>query len=71
MFGRLLPGEGVLPLVQWLEVILRRDPVPTIGVEVFSEELVALKPGGAAGRVAKTTRAVLAQVRAAAAHPSH
>jgi sugar phosphate isomerase/epimerase len=71
MFGRLLPGEGVLPLVQWLEVILRRDRIPTIGVEVFSEELVAMKPEEAAGRVAKSTRAVLAQVAGAAAHPSH
>jgi sugar phosphate isomerase/epimerase len=71
MFGRLLPGEGVLPLVEWLDVILRRDPLPTIGVEVFSEELVALRPEDAAGRVAKTTRAVLAQVVGTDTHSSH
>ena len=71
MFGRLLPGEGVLPLVEWLEVILRRDPLPTIGVEVFSEELVALPPEKAAGRVAETTRAVLGRVQATLAAPSH
>ncbi len=71
MFGRLLPGEGALPLVEWLEVLLHRDPLTTIGVEVFSEELVAMKPEDAAGRVAKTTRAVLAQVGGAGGHPSH
>jgi sugar phosphate isomerase/epimerase len=63
MGGRLLPGEGELPLVGWLEVILRRDPQLTVGVEVFSAELNALKPEEACARVAETTRAVLAQVR--------
>ncbi len=71
MFGRLLPGEGVLPLVEWLDIILRRDSLPTIGVEVFSEELVALPPEKAAGRVADTTRRVLGQVQRGLSAPSH
>jgi sugar phosphate isomerase/epimerase len=62
MGGRLLPGEGELPLVQWLRVILGRDPGLTVGVEVFSEDLNALKPEEAAGRVAQSTRRVLAQL---------
>ena len=70
MGGRLLPGEGELPLVQWLTVILGRDPGLTVGVEVFSDELNALKPEDAAGRVASTTRAVLKRVRRGTAHPS-
>jgi sugar phosphate isomerase/epimerase len=70
MGGRLLPGEGELPLVQWLEVILARDPGLTVGVEVFSDELTALKPEDAAGRVAQTTRGVLAQLQRAGASPS-
>jgi sugar phosphate isomerase/epimerase len=71
MGGRLLPGEGELPLVPWLEVILRRDPGLTVGVEVFSDELNALKPEEAAGRVAATARALLRRVRQGAPHPSH
>ncbi|MBS0578072.1 MAG: sugar phosphate isomerase/epimerase [Proteobacteria bacterium] len=71
MFGRLLPGEGELPLVEWLDILLRRDPELTIGVEVFSEELTALTAEKAAGRVAETTRGVLAQVRRSLTAPSH
>ncbi|HEY1492778.1 MAG TPA: sugar phosphate isomerase/epimerase family protein [Steroidobacteraceae bacterium] len=71
MFGRLLPGEGELPLVEWLTVILRRDPALTVGVEVFSEELVALTPEKAAGRVATTTRGVLSRVQRSLSALSH
>ena len=52
MFGRLLPGEGELPLVALLRELLGREPGLTVGVEVFSEELKALparggrRPGG-------------------------
>jgi sugar phosphate isomerase/epimerase len=70
MGGRLLPGEGELPLVQWLRVILGRDPGLTVGVEVFSDELTALAPDDAAGRVARSTRRVLAQLPPARASPS-
>lgn len=71
MFGRLLPGEGELPLVDWLDIILRRDPGLTVGVEVFSEELTRLTAEKAAGRVAVTTRAVLEQVQRSLAAANH
>jgi len=60
MFGRLLPGEGELPLAQMLRVLLARDPALVVGVEVFSEELQRLPADEVARRVAFTTEAVLA-----------
>ncbi|HUL18702.1 MAG TPA: sugar phosphate isomerase/epimerase family protein [Steroidobacteraceae bacterium] len=63
MFGRLLPGEGELPLVPLLRELLGREPGLTVGVEVFSEELRALTPKDAAARVASTTARVLREVR--------
>ena len=59
MFGRLLPGEGELPLVPLLRDLLGREPGLTVGVEVFSEELKALTPQEAAARVASSTLKVL------------
>jgi sugar phosphate isomerase/epimerase len=61
MGGRLLPGEGELPLVPMLRGLLRRDPGLTVGVEVFSDELRALSPPQIAARVAASTRGVLRQ----------
>ena len=63
MFGRLLPGEGELPLVPLLRSLLGREPGLTVGVEVFSEELKALSPKAAAARVAASTARVLKEVR--------
>jgi sugar phosphate isomerase/epimerase len=63
MFGRLLPGEGELPLVPLLRDLLGREPALTVGVEVFSEELKALTPQEAAARVASSTLKVLKEVR--------
>jgi sugar phosphate isomerase/epimerase len=62
MFGRLLPGEGEIPLIPWLQVLRARAPELTVGVEVFSEELKALSPSEAARRVAASTRTVLRSV---------
>jgi sugar phosphate isomerase/epimerase len=62
MFGRLLPGEGEIPLVPWLQALGERSPGLTVGVEVFSEELKALEPKEAARRVAASTRRVLQEV---------
>jgi sugar phosphate isomerase/epimerase len=59
MGGRLLPGEGELPLVPMLQGLLGRDPGLTVGVEVFSDELRALSPTEIAARVAASTRGVL------------
>jgi sugar phosphate isomerase/epimerase len=64
MFGRLLPGDGELPLVPLLRDLLGREPGLTVGVEVFSEELKALTPQEAAARVASSTLKVLKEVRA-------
>jgi sugar phosphate isomerase/epimerase len=61
MGGRLLPGEGELPLVPLLQGLLGRDPGLTVGVEVFSDELRALPPSEIAARVASSTRGVLRQ----------
>jgi hypothetical protein len=66
MFGRLLPGEGELPLVPLLRDLFRREPGLTVGVEVFSEELKALPPKEAAARVAASTARVLKEVRTGA-----
>ena len=63
MFGRLLPGDGELPLVPLLRDLLGREPGLTVGVEVFSEELKALTPQEAAARVASSTLKVLKEVR--------
>ncbi len=61
MGGRLLPGEGELPLVPMLRGLLGRDPGLTVGVEVFSDELRALSALEIAARVAASTRCVLRQ----------
>jgi sugar phosphate isomerase/epimerase len=61
MFGRLLPGEGEIPLVPWLRVLRSHTPGLTVGVEVFSEELKVLDPSEAARRVAASTRRVLGE----------
>ncbi len=62
MGGRLLPGEGELPLAALLEALFAHSPGLTVGVEVFSDELRGLPAPEVARRVAASTRAVLAQV---------
>ena len=62
MGGRLLPGEGELPLVPLLKGLLGREPALTVGVEVFSDELRRLAPKEVAARVAASTRGVLRAV---------
>lgn len=52
MTGRLLPGEGELPLREIAAAALANNPDLTIELEVFSEELGAMAPGDAALRVA-------------------
>ncbi len=65
MGGRLLPGEGELPLVDLLKGLLSQEPGLTVAVEVFSEELKALPAHEIAARVASATRRVLARVSGA------
>lgn len=52
MTGRLLPGEGELPLGEIVAAALANSPDLTIEVEVFSEELGAMAADDAAQRVA-------------------
>src|SRR5579863_6713298 len=56
MGGRLLPGEGEMPLVGLLQALLQREPGLTVAVEVFSDELKALPAPEIAARVAASTR---------------
>jgi sugar phosphate isomerase/epimerase len=53
MSGRLLPGEGTLPLSAIVEAVLANSPGITAEVEVFSEALGALSADVAAGRTAE------------------
>lgn len=63
MSGRLLPGEGELPLTAWLPALLRRQRrLTAIGVEVFSEELKAHAPAEIARRVAASAGGLLARL---------
>lgn len=63
MSGRLLPGEGELPLGAWLSVLLRRQRrLTAIGVEVFSEELKAHAPAEIARRVAASGAALMGRL---------
>ena len=59
MSGRLLPGEGELPLVEMLRLLLRSDPGQVVAVEVFSEDLKRLPPREAASRVAASAADVV------------
>jgi sugar phosphate isomerase/epimerase len=61
MSGRLLPGEGELPLIELLRVLMARAAPATVGVEVFSDELRALPAAEVARRVAASTATVFAQ----------
>jgi sugar phosphate isomerase/epimerase len=62
MAGRLLPGDGELPLVELTRRLLADHPNAVVGVEVFSGELQAMAAREAALLAAVATRTVLAQV---------
>ena len=64
MAGRLLPGKGDLPLVEWTGRLLADHPDAVVGVEVFSGELQAMPAAEAALLAAVATRDVLARVGA-------
>lgn len=57
MTGRLLPGEGDLPLGEIVAAALANSPDITLEVEVFSEELAAMTADAAAARTAGAVRA--------------
>jgi sugar phosphate isomerase/epimerase len=52
MSGRDLPGEGVLPLTEVVQAVLRNRPGVTAEVEVFNDELRSLSLDAAAARTA-------------------
>jgi sugar phosphate isomerase/epimerase len=56
MSGRLLPGDGILPLREIIAAGLANNPEVTFEVEVFNAELKALSPNDAAARVAGAIR---------------
>lgn len=56
MTGRLLPGEGEMPLREIVRAALANSPGLTIETEVFSEELAGLDSDAAASRVAEAVR---------------
>ena len=60
--GRLLPGEGELPLRELVEAALENSPDATIDVEVLNDELRALSSNEAAVRLADAVRAWRATV---------
>ena len=62
MTGRSMPGDGELPLVDMLNIILPKNPGVDVGVELFSAELRALPPDVAMQRVVTAMRKVLERV---------
>jgi hypothetical protein len=62
MSGRLLPGEGELPLVALTQHVLADHPAAVVGVEVFSGELQAMPAIDAALLAGTAIRDVLLKV---------
>jgi sugar phosphate isomerase/epimerase len=56
MTGRLLPGDGELPLAAILRAALENNPGLDVELEVFNAELHSLAPGTAAARIASSLR---------------
>jgi sugar phosphate isomerase/epimerase len=52
MSGRLLPGEGELPLREWVEAALANSPEATVDLEVLNDELRGLPADEAAACLA-------------------
>jgi sugar phosphate isomerase/epimerase len=60
--GRLAPGEGELPLVEMLRVLLANNRGLRVGIEVFNREQRELPPDLAVARVVEPMRRVLARL---------
>ena len=54
--GRLLPGEGELPLRELVEAALENSPDATLDIEVLNDELRAMPAADAAMRLAESAR---------------
>jgi sugar phosphate isomerase/epimerase len=59
MTGRLLPGEGELPLAAMVTAVLAVHPELPVGIEIFNEELLTMDPDEAARRAATSLRRTL------------
>jgi sugar phosphate isomerase/epimerase len=55
--GRLLPGEGELPLHEVVEAALENSPDATVDIEVLNDELRNLPPDDTAARLSTAARA--------------
>ena len=60
--GRLLPGEGELPLRELVEAALENSPTATLDIEVLNEELRNLPPAEAAAQLAAAATAWRASI---------
>jgi len=58
-FGRLVPGEGAMPLAELIATVHANAPDLTANVEAFSHELQAMEPAAAAARIAAGLRRVM------------
>jgi len=58
-WGRLLPGEGVLPLAQIIRAVRANAPDLTLNAEIFSEELQQREPNDAAHAIAQALGRVM------------
>lgn len=67
MAARLLPGEGAIPLVDWIQLLDEVGSQAPIGVEVFSHALNALSPAEVGRRCGEAARRVLQRARGPAA----
>jgi len=63
MHNRLLPGEGVIPLVDIVRTLDRIGYRGPMGAEIFSDALNDLPASEVGERAARATRALLAQAR--------
>jgi sugar phosphate isomerase/epimerase len=56
MWGRLIPGEGALPLQETIDLVMANNPGIGIDGEIFSKELVERPDDETASRVAQALR---------------
>lgn len=61
-WGRLLPGDGVLPLAEIVRIVRANAPQITLNAEIFSEELQARPPAEAAYDIARSLRRLVEAV---------
>ena len=58
-WGRLLPGEGALPLAEIIRAVHANAPDLTVNAEIFSEELQQREPNDAAHAIAQALGRVM------------